>query len=138
MAAGETTPDFGPRRLHPRAGATLVAARPPLVALNFELAAPADLADAKRIAARIREGGPEGLPAVRAIGVQLRGAVAQVSTNLEDPSVTTPAQVLRAVQRHAPVSTTELVGLAPTRAFADFPSEVPVKHRRMLEELLPS
>src|SRR5207248_2976929 len=28
---GELAPDFGPTRLHPTAGATLVAARPPLV-----------------------------------------------------------------------------------------------------------
>ena len=55
-------PDYGPPRLHPTAGATLVAARPPLVAFNVELAPPATLDDAKRIAAAIREGGPEGLP----------------------------------------------------------------------------
>ena len=30
-------PDYGPPRLHPTAGATLVAARPPLVAFNVEL-----------------------------------------------------------------------------------------------------
>ncbi len=32
-------PDFGPARMHPTAGATLVAARPPLVAFNVQLAA---------------------------------------------------------------------------------------------------
>ncbi|MGH3493638.1 MAG: hypothetical protein ACRDQ1_10420, partial [Sciscionella sp.] len=37
IAAGELVPDFGPARLHPTAGATLVAARPPLVAFNVEL-----------------------------------------------------------------------------------------------------
>jgi glutamate formiminotransferase len=72
LGAGELRPDFGPPRLHPTAGATLVAAREPLVAFNLELAAPATLADAKRIASLIREGGPEGLPGVRAIGVPLR------------------------------------------------------------------
>ena len=55
-------PDYGPRELHPTAGATLVAARPPLVAFNVELAPPATLEDAQRIAAAIREGGAEGLP----------------------------------------------------------------------------
>ena len=30
-------PDYGPPRLHPTAGATLVAARPPLVAFNVEV-----------------------------------------------------------------------------------------------------
>ena len=64
----------------------LVAARPPLVAFNVELAPPATLDDARRIAALIREGGEEGLPGVRAIGLELphRGGVAQVSMNVED------------------------------------------------------
>ena len=47
---------------HPTAGATLLAARPPLVAFNLELAAPAGVETAKEIAGAIREGGPEGLP----------------------------------------------------------------------------
>ena len=71
LGAGEARPDFGPPRLHPTAAATLVAAREPLVAFNLELAAPATLEDAKRIASAIREGGSEGLPGVRAIGVPL-------------------------------------------------------------------
>src|SRR3954468_20526949 len=41
---------FGPRGLHPSAGATLVAARPPLIAFNVEVDAP--LEDAKAIAVR--------------------------------------------------------------------------------------
>jgi glutamate formiminotransferase/glutamate formiminotransferase/formiminotetrahydrofolate cyclodeaminase len=72
VGTGELRPDFGPARLHPTAGATLVAAREPLVAFNLELAAPANVEDARRIASLIREGGPEGLPGVRAIGVSLR------------------------------------------------------------------
>ena len=44
-------PDYGPRRSHPTAGAVLVAARPPLIAFNVELAPPATLADARAIAA---------------------------------------------------------------------------------------
>ncbi|HEX3693209.1 MAG TPA: hypothetical protein VHU13_07685, partial [Solirubrobacteraceae bacterium] len=67
LASGELAPDFGPAALHASAGATLVAAREPLVAFNLELAAPADVQDARRIAALIREGGAEGLPGVRAI-----------------------------------------------------------------------
>ena len=34
---GELAPDFGPRALHPTAGAVLVAARAPLIAFNLEL-----------------------------------------------------------------------------------------------------
>jgi glutamate formiminotransferase len=74
IAAGELQPDFGPPRLHPTAGATLVAAREPLVAFNLELAAPAKLEDARHVASLIREGGAEGLPGVRAIGIPLRCA----------------------------------------------------------------
>lgn len=73
LAAGELRPDFGPPRLHPTAGATLVGAREPLVAFNLELAPPAKIETARRIAGFIREGGPEGLPGVRAIGIPLRG-----------------------------------------------------------------
>jgi glutamate formiminotransferase len=131
MAAGEATPDFGPGHLHARAGATLVAARPPLIAFNLELAAPATVEDARAIAAEIRR-----LPGVRAIAVQLAGGVAQVSTNIEAPDVTSPRQVLEAVAARARIDTAELVGLPPQRYFDDFPAHMPVKYRRMLEEAL--
>ncbi len=72
LRSGELQSDFGPSRLHPTAGATLVAAREPLVAFNLELAPPATVEDARRIASAIREGGKEGLPGLRAIGVALR------------------------------------------------------------------
>jgi glutamate formiminotransferase / 5-formyltetrahydrofolate cyclo-ligase len=75
MASGEQRPDFGPSVLHPTAGAVLVAAREPLVAFNLELAQPATLADARRIAGLIREGGAEGLPGLRAIGVALHACI---------------------------------------------------------------
>ena len=96
----------GPPSPHPTAGAVLVAARPPLVAFNLELAPPATLDDARRIAALVREGGPEGLPGVRAIGLELahRGGVAQVSTNVEDHRAVPLAALLEAVARHAPVA----------------------------------
>ena len=56
-------PDFGPPRMHPTAGATLVAARQPLVAFNLQLAAPADArgrARDRRADPRGRRGGPAG------------------------------------------------------------------------------
>ena len=133
----ELVPDFGPRRLHPTAGAVLVAARPPLVAFNVELAPPATLADAKAIAASIREGGPEGLAGVRAIGLWLeQGAIAQVSTNVEDHRTTRLADVVGAVARHARPLAAELVGLAPRAAFEGFPQDVPVKEKRLIEDAL--
>jgi len=130
-----TPPDYGPPAMHPTAGAVLVAARPPLVAFNVELAAPATLADARAVAALIREGGPEGLPGVRAIGVQLAHA-AQVSTNVEDHRAATPADVVAAVRRHAPVAAAELVALAPAEALRGFPADLPLHNRATIEERL--
>lgn len=129
IEAGELTPDFGPRRLHPTAGATLVAARPPLVAFNVELAPPAGLAQAGQIAALLREGGREGLPGVRAIGIALQrpdGEVGQVSFNVEQPERTPLRLLIEAVARHAQIACAELVGLAPAVALEGFPEEVPL------------
>jgi glutamate formiminotransferase len=127
LAEGELEPDFGPHRAHPTAGASLVAARPPLVAFNLLLDGPATLDDARDIATRVREGGPEGLPGVKAIGLWLdHERAAQVSFNVEDPQAVPLHQVVAAVRAHAPVTAAELVGLAPKAAFADFPQDVPV------------
>jgi glutamate formiminotransferase/glutamate formiminotransferase/formiminotetrahydrofolate cyclodeaminase len=135
---GELAPDFGPPRLHPTAGATLVTSRPPLVAFNVELAPPATEQDARRIAAALRESGPEGLPGVRAIGLALpaRDGLAQVSFNVEDPHATPLRTIIAAVRRHAPIAEAELVGLAPRAAFDGFPANLPVRNRRTLEDAL--
>jgi glutamate formiminotransferase / 5-formyltetrahydrofolate cyclo-ligase len=144
MRAGELRPDFGPQAPHPTAGATLVAARPPLVAFNLELAPPATVEDARRIAGLVREGGAEGLPGVRAIGVALRRgpaageqaedlvvpgaqrATAQVSMNVERPVEVPLREVVEAVRRHAEVACAELVGLASAAAWEGFPADLPV------------
>ncbi len=128
IAAGELTPDFGPARLHPTAGAVLVGARPPLVAFNLELAPPADRETAARIAALIRQDGLQGLPGVRAIGLFLAagGGRAQVSVNVEDTAAVPLAAVVAAVARHAPIAAAELVGLAPRAAFDGFPADLPL------------
>jgi glutamate formiminotransferase/glutamate formiminotransferase/formiminotetrahydrofolate cyclodeaminase len=137
MAAGELVPDFGPDRPHPTAGAVLVTARPPLVAFNLELSPPATLEDARVIAARIREGGAEGLPGVRALGIWLSArGVAQVSTNVEDHLAASLSTVVTAVQRHAVVGEVELVGLAPEAAFAGFPQDVSIRGRATIEDAL--
>ena len=127
--AGELTPDAGPRRLHPTAGAVLVAARPPLAAFNVELAPPATLADARRIAAELRE----TLPGVRALGLELpRQHTIQVSTNVEDLDRTTPADVVAAVAARAPVAGAELVAPAPRSAFRSFPAAIPLRGAPLL------
>jgi glutamate formiminotransferase len=137
IEAGELTPDFGPPNLHPTAGAVLVAARPPLVAFNVELAAPATVEDAKRIAGHIRESGDEGLPGLRAIGLWLaESGLAQVSTNVEDHRATPLRAVVEAVARHAPVAGAELVGLAPEAAFVDFPTDIPLRGYATIEQSL--
>lgn len=137
IASGELTPDFGPQQLHPTAGAVLVAARAPLIAFNFELASPATTTDAQQIAANIREGGPEGLPSVRAIGLWLSHRnVAQVSTNIEDHRATPLHRVLQAIERHAKVAEAELVGLAPEQAFSGFPDDLTVRNRATVEDAL--
>ena len=127
LAAGELTTDFGPPSAHPTAGATLVAARPPLVAFNVTLRPPATLAQAREIADRIREGGPEGLPGLRAIGLRLeRQQEIQVSMNVERPDLTPLREVVAAIARYAEPATAELIGLAPEAAFEGFPPDLPI------------
>ena len=125
-AIEQIPPDAGPPRLRPTAGATLVAARPPLAAFNVEIDAP--LATAKAIAAEIRT-----LPGVRALGLELpTQGIVQVSTNVEELDRTTPGDVVRAVQRHATVTGAELVAPAPRSAFESFP-DVPLRGAPLLE-----
>jgi glutamate formiminotransferase/glutamate formiminotransferase/formiminotetrahydrofolate cyclodeaminase len=145
MASGELRPDFGPPAPHPTAGAVLVAARPPLLAFNVELAPPSTVEHARAIASAIREGGPDGLPGVRAIGLGLEHAeglaaggavVAQVSCNVEDHRVVSLATLVRAIALHAPVAACEVVGLPPAAAFDGFPEHVVVRNRRTIEDAI--
>ncbi len=110
-------PDFGPRRVHPTAGATAVGARPFLVAFNIYLDT-SDVTLAKEIARKIRTSSG-GLPAVQASGFAV-GGQAQVSMNLLDIDVTSPAAVFAAVEAEArargvAVAKSEVVGLIPER-----------------------
>lgn len=127
MAAGDLVPDFGPPAPHPRGGTTLVGARSPLVAFNVTLEPPATLERAREIAALIREGGEEGMPGLRAIGLRLerQGAI-QVSMNVERPLDTPLRDVVAAIERHAPVADAELICMAPEAAFAGFPAALPI------------
>jgi glutamate formiminotransferase len=113
-------PDFGPSRVHPTAGATVIGARFFLIAFNAVLAT-ADVAAARAIARRVRESGG-GLPAVRAMGVHLASrGLAQVSMNLVDYRRTPVARALERVEEEAAalgtrVVETEVVGLVPEAA----------------------
>lgn len=137
LAARGIAPDYGPTQITPATGATLVAARPPLIAFNVELAPPATLDDARRIAALIRATSADGLPGVRALGLRLasRDAI-QVSTNIEDHRAVTAADVLAAVARHHPVERAELVAPAPEAALAGWPADVELRMPASIEALL--
>jgi glutamate formiminotransferase/glutamate formiminotransferase/formiminotetrahydrofolate cyclodeaminase len=137
LKSGELQPDFGPPQLHPTAGAALVGARPPLLAFNVELAPPATLDEAKSIAAAIREGGPQGLLGVRALGLWLdHRDRAQVSINVEDHRAVSLAEVVQAIGRQHEIAEAELVGLAPQAAFDGFPSNITVRNRATIEDAL--
>ena len=137
LAARGTAPDYGPAELHPTAGAALVSARPPLIAFNLELAAPATLDDARAVAAAIRENGEHGLPGVRALGLHLGTRdVIQVSTNIEDHRAVTATDVLEAVRRHHAVERAELVAPAPEAALAGWPVDVELRMPGAIEALL--
>jgi len=137
LSARELRADFGPHALDPRRGAVLVAARPPLVAFNVELGPNATLEQARLVAAMIRDGGEHGLRGVRAIGLWLPTAnSAQVSTNIDDYTRTTPHEVVTAIARHAEPVAAELVGLAPRAAFEGFPEAIPVRNLRLIEDAL--
>jgi glutamate formiminotransferase / 5-formyltetrahydrofolate cyclo-ligase len=131
VEAGELRPDFGPPRLHPTAGATLVTARPPLVAFNVELEG-ADLTKGREIAASLRESaGRRGLRGVRAIGINLGRGRVQVSTNVHDPVAVPLAEVVSRIRElaephGATVVSAEIIGLAPQVALADWPEDVPL------------
>lgn len=114
-------PDFGPRKIHPSAGAVAVGARRPLVAFNAYLATP-EVAVAKAIAKAIRFA-DGGLRYVKALGFSVRGQ-AQVSMNLVDTEGTPIHRVLALIDHEAArhgtrVTSCEVVGLVPEAALLD-------------------
>lgn len=113
-------PDLGPARVHPTAGATVVGARPFLIAWNVNLESQ-DVELAKTIARAVRERSG-GLPRVQALGLWLDDlGCAQVSMNLLDHAVTPLWRVWEAViglagQHGVEARESELIGLAPRAA----------------------
>jgi glutamate formiminotransferase len=120
--AGELTPDFGPSRLDPAAGAVLVGARRPLVAFNVNLRTD-EVEVAQAIASVVREAGG-GFPGVRALGLDLpRAGLVQVSMNVEDWEAAALHDIVHRVAQEAAVrgvevAGSELVGLMPAGAAA--------------------
>ncbi len=118
--AGEVVPDFGPKRLDPRAGGVIVGARRPLIAFNVNLATD-DVNVARTIAGVVRERGG-GFPGVRALGLYLPHAGhAQVSMNIEDYEAAALHDIVAQVESEAReqgvgVLGAELIGLMPAGA----------------------
>ena len=115
-------PDFGPRHVHPTAGAVAIGARPFLVAYNVYLGDAANLDVAKRVAKAVR-GSSGGLRYVKALGLEV-GGQAQVSMNLVDLERTPLARAYDVVKMEARahgVATrwSEIVGLVPERVLLD-------------------
>jgi len=116
----ERAPDFGPAKLGP-AGATVIGARPFLIAYNIYLTCN-DVSIAKKVARAVRHSAG-GLRYVKALGMLVDGR-AQVSMNLTDFQGTPLAQVVEMVRRQAArygvgIQSSELVGLIPQAAVND-------------------
>jgi len=135
-------PDFGPARVHPAAGVTVIGARFFLVAFNAVLETP-DAGIARAIARKVRESGG-GLPAVRAMGVYLASrGLAQVSMNLVDFRRTPILTAFQRVRQEAEalgtrVIESEVIGLVPEAAAEGLtpealllPGELPVLEERL-------
>jgi glutamate formiminotransferase len=116
-------PDYGPRMLHPTAGATAIGARMPLIAFNVNLKSK-DLKVAKDIAKKIRASNG-GLPKLKALGFDLPAkGVVQVSMNLTDYTVTPISKVFETVKKEAEergveIEESEVIGLIPLDAVCD-------------------
>lgn len=112
-------PDFGPATVHPSAGAVAIGARPFLIAFNVYLGDASAVPAARDIARAIRESSG-GLPAVKALGLEVDGQ-AQVSMNLVDIERTSLANAYAAVEREArerglEPTWSEIIGLIPERS----------------------
>ncbi len=133
-------PDYGPRALHPSAGAVAVGARPFLIAYNINLAS-RDLELAKRIARRVRESSG-GLPKVQANGFWIDELqCAQVSMNLLDFRVTPIWRVWEMVRAEAAEDAvelleSELIGLAPLESLLDVAAHVGADAQAPVDERL--
>ncbi len=113
-------PDFGPALLGP-AGATVIGARPPLIAYNIFLSTE-DVSIAKAVAKAVRHSSG-GLRHVQALGMLVEGR-AQVSMNLLDYTRTPLHRVtelvrLEAVRHGVGIASAELIGLIPEQALID-------------------
>lgn len=119
----EWTPDYGPKEMNEKSGATAVAARFHLIAFNVNLNTE-DEEIADKIAKKVRHIGG-GLRYVKAIGLPLEEKKqVQVSMNLVNYEKTAVYQALEMVKSEAKryglsVVNTELIGMIPLEALID-------------------
>ncbi|MFN0097557.1 MAG: glutamate formimidoyltransferase, partial [Gemmatimonadaceae bacterium] len=112
-------PDFGPNKIHTTAGATVIGARPFLVAFNVYLGGRENLQVAKNVAKAVR-GSSGGLKGVKGLGLEVDGQ-AQVSMNLVDLDATPLHRAYEMVKMEAEAqgvtpTWSEIVGLVPERS----------------------
>jgi glutamate formiminotransferase len=123
MKKPEWQPDFGPARVHPSAGVTVIGARMPLIAFNVNLGT-SDIQIANKIAKSVRHS-TGGLRFVKAMGVVLQDRnIVQVSMNLTDYKKTPVFRAVEMVRREAArygvnVVGSEVIGLIPAEAMFD-------------------
>ena len=115
-------PDEGPERIDEATGVVCVGARGVLIAFNVWI--DRELEVARQLAVQIR-GGADGLPGVRALGLDVAAhGSSQISMNLVEPEATGIDRVFGRLEELAarsgatPVAT-EIVGLVPERFLPD-------------------
>jgi len=119
----EKTPDFGPARLHPTAGATAVAARDFMVSLNVYLGT--QKIEIARLIAKAVRGSSGGYAFCKAEAYQNKEHnCVQVAVSLTNPAKTPFHRVFEAIKREAArygigVLSSEVVGLTPMFAIND-------------------
>jgi len=123
MKLSEWKPDVGPEKPHPTAGASVVGARLPLIALNVNLHT-TRFEIAGEIAKKVRFIGG-GLRFCKAMGVDLKErGMMQVSMNLTDYTKTSIYQAVEMIRSEAgrygvSIAGCELIGLVPLQAVVD-------------------
>ena len=145
----EKTPDYGPNKIHPTAGATAVGAREFLIAFNVNLATN-DIEIAKKIAKAVRHSSG-GYRYVKAMGFEIKEkGIVQVSMNMTNYKKTPLFRVFETIKREAArygvnVLSAEIIGMVPLDAIVDIASFYlqldefnagQIIEKRLLEEFL--
>ncbi len=144
----DKTPDYGPNKIHPTAGATAVGARFFLIAFNVNLSTN-DIKIAKEIAKAVRHSSG-GYRYVKAMGFEIKErGIVQVSMNMVNYRLTPLFRVFETIKREAErygvnVIGSEIVGLIPMEALIDVSrfylqlenfEDKQVLEKRLLEEM---